>query len=199
MTAPTILRAAELLEREAEALRQSHTIGGVWDEAEADAKAEYDEMVEAARALRQMHELFAVVADPFAEIERLRAEFSKLNTWFDAEVRAGNAARNEVTSLKAEIERLREQVKEWTSANARGGWIDEYRADAKRYRSGIGSEAIATIGRLRAERAALRADAERYRWLREHGATFESDPVNASLQWRLHVLDAAIDAAREEK
>ena len=57
MTTPTLLRAAELLEREAEALRQCHTIGGMW------ARAEYDEMIEVARALRQE-------AD---EIERLRA------------------------------------------------------------------------------------------------------------------------------
>jgi len=43
---------------------------------------------------------------------------------------------------------------------------------------------------LRAERDALRADAERYRWLR----TYEVDSYLAS--GRMDSLDAAIDAAR---
>ena len=52
--------------------------------------------------------------------------------------------------------------------------------------------AIHCLDNAMAERDALRADAERYRWLRQHGNSF-FNAVN--YQGKNEVLDAAIDAA----
>lgn len=56
------------------------------------------------------------------------------------------------------------------------------------------------IERLTAERDALRADAERYRWLREHGETgcTEKDGYGGRALQMGADLDAAIDAARAQ-
>jgi hypothetical protein len=47
-------RAADILEREAAALKESHTVNGMWgsDKCDKDARAEYDEMMEIAKDLR---------------------------------------------------------------------------------------------------------------------------------------------------
>ena len=68
-------------------------------------------------------------------------------------------------------------------------------------------ELHAKIERLRAEREALLADAERYRWLasRAHKDTAR-DRYGSGAHWRIgffaddgrHTFDAAIDAAREK-
>lgn len=55
---PLLIRAAELLEEEAECLRQSCTSNGEWpdDESpESAARADYDEMVDVAIQLRALH------------------------------------------------------------------------------------------------------------------------------------------------
>lgn len=52
-----LLRAAEILEREAELIRDSYTLGGRrprWDPADRSAKADHDEMLRLARRFRKV-------------------------------------------------------------------------------------------------------------------------------------------------
>lgn len=59
MSAPLLIRAAELLEELAADLMESHTCDGVWvleDEFTRHAHAEYQELVDIARQLREREE-----------------------------------------------------------------------------------------------------------------------------------------------
>lgn len=53
MISPTLaLRAAALLEREAQTIEESHCLNGGWD-GEEEARADYDEMMATAAELRR--------------------------------------------------------------------------------------------------------------------------------------------------
>lgn len=56
----TLLRAAQLLDREAAALRACHTVRGRWQADDEDARAAYDEMRTTAKQLRKAHNYMAV-------------------------------------------------------------------------------------------------------------------------------------------
>jgi hypothetical protein len=59
-----------------------------------------------------------------------------------------------------------------------------------------GEKALEAIARLRAEAEALRVDAERYRWLRERGESFQWMNIIRIDVDDFDDFDAAIDAAR---
>ena len=69
--------------------------------------------------------------------------------------------------------------------------LQAYGREAKR-------EAATTIATLRAEVEGLRADAERYRWVRDYH--IGDDPLSINLApAKKRGLDAAIDAAKADK
>jgi hypothetical protein len=91
------------------------------------------------------------------------------------------AAADELDQLRAERDNLKQRLElaesaldDWMCAGAKGGWIDS----------------------LRVERDALKADAERYRWLRDKSPITWALYVEGLRCWK-HDYDAAIDAARK--
>lgn len=101
-----------------------------------------------------------------------------------------------------------------TSEDEPGGYASEV--------DQVMDEAAAELRRLHAENEALRADADRYRWLRDEGFAFADvdlgidqdgdslvsyrirfhlpEPANSKFdddEWTGHDIDAAIDAARK--
>jgi hypothetical protein len=65
-------------------------------------------------------------------------------------------------------------------------------------RTGLLREAADALDALTAENAALKADAERYRWLRVHGETMIGPDRGIGPEWTYgKELDAAIDKAKQ--
>lgn len=90
-----------------------------------------------------------------------------------------------LAALQAENESLSQSLHKWIAANAPGGWIDTLRTQ---------------LAQAQAERDAAVADAERYRWLKEHRRT-ETDHGDLGILFacgfeHYDSIDAAIDAAR---
>ena len=128
-----------------------------------------------------------------AEIERLRA------LWMAAEERAGHAEEAALSHAE-KIERLRASLQ------------IEKDAAALSYKNGMAlgeqlHDCQCTVRELRAEVKAMRADAERYRWLRDNSAGQWEHPIVVTQRRQGHrmqyvgplvfrELDAAIDAAR---
>lgn len=97
----------------------------------------------------------------------------------------------------AEIERLRDELRQSIIDHARAE-IEALRAECRVLvrQNGDWQE---KFDALRAERDALRADAERYRWLRERPwFSFAVDQRYGDTGETLEGLDAAIDAARNK-
>lgn len=129
-----------------------------------------------------------------AEIERLRA------LWMAAEERAGHAEEAALSHAE-KIERLRASLQ------------IEKDAAALSYKNGMAlgeqlHDCQCTVRELRAECEAMRADAERYRWLASKARKDTAyDRYGNGAHWIIgffaangrHALDAAIDAAREAK
>lgn len=53
-----LLKAAEIIHADAWSLRECHTLRGRWPKSEADAKAEYVEMMKTVKALRKAADYF---------------------------------------------------------------------------------------------------------------------------------------------
>jgi hypothetical protein len=130
----------------------------------------------------------AVLKNKSEELERLRAEnfalaANQCNNIVGDE--GGTPVCKEVVKLRAENVSLRED-KETLVRNC-NQMFDAIAAEQERNTA------------LRAENEALRADAERYRWLRREECpltVFEYEEISGLWEEK---LDAAIDAAREEQ
>jgi hypothetical protein len=71
MTTPLLIRAAELLEREAAVIADSYrTSDGAWAPDDDGAKAEHDELIDVAGALRIRHSGQVVFAKHMLEVSR---------------------------------------------------------------------------------------------------------------------------------
>ena len=151
----------------------------------------------------------------WGEVETLKATLTQQCKGFRADVEKLEA---EVEALKAENLRLDAAVLDWLYANGPNGWIEKLRvavedltADRDSWRDQASARAADAVRFMqerdaaRAEVEALRADAERYRWLREQH-WFDSPicvVVNPKTQLLLGThcpfgekLDEKIDAAR---
>lgn len=64
------------------------------------------------------------------------------------------------------------------------------------YTSDLCTQALDDVRRLAAENEALKADAERYRWIRVNGEPDEG--MNYRSDWTPEMYDAAIDSAMKE-
>jgi len=108
-----------------------------------------------------------------AEVERWRERVAKVDTLFLEQVARTSRAEAEAEALRAEVARLKAACNQWSERERLFGAHED----------------------LLARAVALRADAERYRWLRD----FNSGGDVAELvdqNWN-DDLDAAIDAARK--
>jgi len=141
-------------------------------------------MTDKAEALEEIITLLAV--PPISNLHRQAAsmltaqaaEIERLEALVVSRVRASADAIVEIASQAAEIDALREQLKQ---TQLGGALRDDY--NEKRLNATIASQA--------AEIAELRADAERYRWLREYPHNYM--PEEQTLDG--DALDDAIDAA----
>ena len=97
------------------------------------------------------------------------------------------------------LARENERLKELMAKRTR-----EHQQEMTSYRLRVKSQDDATFAALREENERLRKDADRYRWLRDAGATFYTGgPEITDGSDKVHVcafaMDAAIDAARGGK
>jgi len=132
-------------------------------------------------------------------IEQLRA----LSEYRHDDLSIGAEAADEIEQLRAERDALLAQVQAGRDLMAivhrDGGHYCAQHGDRK-----AADDAITLVCELRAERNALRADAERYRWLRQRPLVFGMMRTAQELDFDLRrgpldtaeKLDSAIDGAR---
>jgi hypothetical protein len=108
----------------------------------------------------------------------------------------------ELTAARAERDRMRHGATVYSAALGRIDYLcgEPNEMECSAYDVHKDETAvIKAVEKLKAERDALRVDAERYRWLREHSCQSDGNNIES---WSTHEdpasLDAAIDAARKE-
>ena len=124
---------------------------------------------------------------------------ARVNPQYYDQVGTESYERHQVVKALEYLATESERLKELMAKHSR-----EHQQEMTSYRLRVRSQDVVTFAALREETERLRKDADRYRWLRDAGATFYTGgPAITDGSDKVHVcafaMDAAIDAARGGK